>query len=157
MIVYGSLNEMRNPADLRKRLESVSFPDLGAMMEGYSQAAAELARSEFKQNLDFSSESIDSLDDILVRIGESPELDMDFEVRLWGAYLGEVLRRRYAGTWEMTPYPGGVAAVPAVELRGSRLFPLMKVYRRLTEGEEEDLRAFFSMVTERLGKPAQVN
>lgn len=157
MIVYGSLNEMRNPADLRKRLESVSFPDLTAMMEGYSQAAAELARSEFKQNLDFSSESIDSLDDILVRIGESPELDMDFEVRLWGAYLGEVLRRRYAGTWEMTQYPGGVAAVPAVELRGSRLFPLMKVYRRLTEGEEEDLGAFFSMVTERLGKPAQVN
>lgn len=127
------------------------------MMDGYAQAAAEFARSEFKQNLDFSSESIDSLDDILVRVGESPELDMDFEVRLWGAYLGEVLRRRYAGTWEMTQYPGGVAAVPAVEIRGSRLFPLMKVYRRLTEGEEEDLRAFFSMVTERLGKPAQVN
>ena len=127
------------------------------MMEGYAQAASEFARSEFKQNLDFSSESSDSLDDILVRVGESPELDMDFEVRLWGAYLGEVLRRRYAGTWEMTQYPGGVAAVPAVELRGSRLFPLMKVFRRLTEGEEEDLRTFFSMVTERLGKPAQVN
>ena len=151
------LNEMRNPADLRKRLESSSFPDLGAMMEGYAKAAAELARSEFSQNLDFTSESIDSLDDILVRVGESPELDMDFEVRLWGSYLGEVLRRRYAGTWEMTQYPGGVAAVPAVELRGSRLFPLMKVFRRLTEGEEEDLRTFFSMVTERLGKPAQVN
>ena len=135
----------------------MSFPDLGSMMEGYAQAATELARSEFKLKLDFSSESIDSLDDILVRIGESPELDMDFEVRLWGAYLGEVLRRRYAGTWEMTQYPGGINAVPAVELRGSRLFPLMKVYRRLNEGEEEDLRTFFSMVTERLGNPAQVN
>jgi hypothetical protein len=33
----------------------------------------------------------------------------------------------------------------------------MKVFRRLTEGEEEDLRTFFSMVTERLGKAAQVN
>jgi len=68
-----------------------------------------------------------------------------------------VLRQRYAGAWEMTQYPGGVAAVPAVDLRGSRLFPLMKVFRRLTEGEEEDLRTFFSMVTERLGKAAQVN
>jgi hypothetical protein len=148
---------MRNPADLRKRLESTSFPDLGAMMEGYAQAAAEFAKSEFGLKLDFTSDSIDALDDILVRVGESPELDMDFEVRLWGGYLGEVLRRRYAGTWEMTQYPGGVAAVPAVELRGSRLFPLMKVFRRLSEGEEEDLRTFFSMVTERLGKPAQVN
>jgi hypothetical protein len=148
---------MRNPAELRKRLESTSFPDLGAMMEGYAQAAAEFAKSEFGLKLDFTSDSIDALDDILVRVGESPELDMDFEVRLWGGYLGEVLRRRYAGTWEMTQYPGGVAAVPAVELRGSRLFPLMKVFRRLSEGEEEDLRTFFSMVTERLGKPAQVN
>jgi hypothetical protein len=148
---------MTNPADLRKRLEAASFPDLGSMMEGYAQAAAEFAKGEFKLKLDFTSDSIDALDDILVRVGESPELDMDFEVRLWGSYLGEVLRRRYAGSWEMTQYPGGVAAVPAVELRGSRLFPLMKVFRRLTEGEEEDLRTFFSMVTERLGKPAQVN
>jgi hypothetical protein len=148
---------MKNAADVRKKLESASFPDLGAMMEGYAKAAAELGRDQFAQKLDFSSESIDGLDEVLVRVGESPELDLDFEVRLWGSYLGEVLRRRYAGVWEMTQYPGGVAAVPAVDVRGSRVFPLMKVYKRLTEGEEEDLRAFYAMVTERLGKPAQVN
>jgi hypothetical protein len=148
---------MRNTNDLRRRLEATVFPDLGAMMEGYARAAAELGRSEFKQKLDFTSESIDALDEILVVVGESPELELDFEVRLWGSYLGEVLRRRYAGSWEMTQYPGGAVAVPAIEVRGSRLFPLMKVYRRLTEGNEEDLRAFYAMVTERLGKPAQVN
>jgi len=126
-------------------------------MEGYALAAADQARRDFRQKLDFTSESIDALDEILVLVGESPELDVDFEVRLWGSYLGEVLRRRYAGSWEMTQYPGGAVAVPAVELRGSRVFPLMKVYRRLTVGEEEDLRAFYTMVTERLGKPAQVN
>jgi hypothetical protein len=144
-------------SDLRKRLESAVYPDLGAMMEGYARAAAELAWREFHQKLDFTSESIDSLDEILVLVGESPELDLDFEVRLWGSYLGEVLRRRYAGNWEMTQYPGAAVAVPAVEVRASRLFPLLKVYRRLTVGEEEDLHAFYAMVTERLGKPAQVN
>lgn len=127
------------------------------MMEGYAQAAVELARTEFAQKLDFTAESIDGLDEILVKVGESPESDVDFEVRLWGSYLGELLRRRYAGNWEMTMYPGGSVAVPAVEVRGSRLFPLMKVYRRLTVGEEDDLRTFYTMVTERLGKPAQVN
>jgi hypothetical protein len=144
-------------SDLRSRLESTPYPDLGAMMEGYAHAAVELARKEFKRELDFSSESVDALDDILVVVGESPERDLDFEVRLWGSYLGEVLRRRYAGGWEMTQYPGGTVAVPAVDVRGSRLFPLMKVYRRLTAGEEEDLRSFYNMVTERLGRPAQVN
>jgi hypothetical protein len=143
--------------DLRKRLESAAYPDLGAMMEGYAQAAVDLASNEFEQTLDFSADSVDALDDILVVVGESPERDLDFEVRLWGSYLGEVLRRRYAGGWEMTQYPGGTVAVPAVDVRGSRLFPLMKVYRRLTVGEEEDLRSFYAMVTERLGKPAQVN
>jgi hypothetical protein len=48
-------------------------------------------------------------------------------------------------------------AVPAVQVRGSCLFPLIKVYRRLTMGEEEDLSSFFAMVTERLGDPAKVN
>jgi hypothetical protein len=148
---------MSGSGEVRKRLESATYPDLGGMMEGYAQAAAECARREFKQKLDFSSESIDGLDEILVVVGESPEIDVDFEARLWGSYLGEVLRRRYAGSWEMTQYPGGAVAVPAVDVRGSRLFPLMKVYRRLTVGEEEDLRGFFAMVTERLGKPAQVN
>jgi hypothetical protein len=148
---------MVNSTDLRIRLESLPFRDLGAMMEGYARAAAAVARSDFQQKLDFTSESIDRLDEIMVRVGESPELDLDFEVRLWGSYLGEVLRRRYAGTWEMTQYPGGALAVPAIDVRGSRLFPLMKVYRRLTEGDKEDLRTFYVMVTERLGKPAQVN
>jgi hypothetical protein len=148
---------LKGMSDLRKRLESTAYPDLGSMMEGYARAAAELARCEMQQKLDFSEESIDGLDEILVRVGESPELDLDFEVRLWGSYLGEVLRRRYAGSWEMTQYPGGAVAVPAVDVRGSRLFPLMKVYRRLTVGEEEDLRSFYAMVTERLGRPAQVN
>jgi len=143
--------------DLRKRLESAAFPDLGAMMEGYAQAAVELAHTEFERELDYSAESVEMLDDILVLVSESPEKDIDFEVRLWGSYLGEVLRRRYAGGWEMTQYPGGTVAVPAVDVRGSRLFPLMKVYRRLTAGEEEDLQSFYAMVTERLGRPAQVN
>ena len=144
-------------SSLRSRLESQAFPDLAAMMESYARAAAELAQGDFRQELDFSAESIERLDEILVLVGETPDLDLDFEVRLWGSYLGEVLRRRYNGSWEMTPYPGGAVAVPAVQVRGSRLFPLIKVYRRLTMGEEEDLSSFLAMITERLGNPAKVN
>jgi hypothetical protein len=126
-------------------------------MEGYAQAAVEVAKSDFSQVLDFSSESINGLDEILVLLSESLEIDLDFESRLWGSYLGEVLRLRYAGSWEMTQYPGGEHAVPAVDVRGSRLFPLMKVYRRMTVGDEEDLRSFYAMVTARLGNPSKVN
>lgn len=152
---------------IRKRLEAARFADLEEMMETYAQAAAELARSQFERTLDFTPESVDVLDEILVLVGESPDSEIEFEVRLWGSYLGEVLRRRYAGIWEMTTYPGAPqqkdeqpgasAAVPAVEVRGSRVFPLIKVYRRLTIGEEDDLHSFVAMVLERLGNPARVN
>ena len=39
-----SVGCMKNSTELRKRLESAAFPDLGAMMEGYAQAAAELGK-----------------------------------------------------------------------------------------------------------------
>lgn len=142
---------------LRQKLESQAFPDLGSMMEGYAQAAVELAKSLYRQTLDYSADSMNALDEILVLLGESPGIDLDYESRLWGSYLGEVLRSRYTGSWEMTQYPGGDLAVPAVEVRGSRIFPLMKVHRRLTIGEEEDLPSFYSKVTERLGNPPKVN
>ena len=56
---------MSNHDELRKRLESASYPDLGSMMEGYAQAAKARAEREFKQKLDFTSDSIDGLDEIL--------------------------------------------------------------------------------------------
>jgi hypothetical protein len=40
-------------------------------------------------------------------------------------------------------------------VRGSRLYPLIKVYRRLTLGEEENLCAFYEMVSGRLGEPSK--
>ena len=143
--------------DLRTKLEAAVFPDLDAMMEGYAAGAVELAGEVFRQSLDYTAESMVAFEAVLAELSEKPELDYDYEVKLWGSYLGEVLRRRYNGRWEMTPYPGGAAAVPSVEIRGSKLFPLMKVYRRITMGDAESIAAFFDMVTERMGRPAQVN
>jgi hypothetical protein len=142
----------------QQHLSTKTFPDLGAMMDAFAQAAASEARTAFRRRLDFTPASIEELDEILVQLGESPERDdLDFEVKLWGSYLGEVVRRLYAGNWEMTQYPGQQHVMPAVEIRGSRIFPLMKVHRRLTNGEEEDLESFFAKVRERLGAPAHVN
>lgn len=46
---------------MRKLLESAAYPDLGAMMEGYANAAVELSAGGFGHKLDFSSESVLSL------------------------------------------------------------------------------------------------
>ena len=147
---------------IRQRLEEASYPDLDAMMLAYAVSAVEVGRERYGQRLDYSSESMVAFEAVLSELTEPSRTERDdaawdYEVKLWGAYLGEVLRRRYAGSWEMTRYPGGVAAMPAIEVRGSRLFPLMKVYRRITMGDAESIAAFFQMVTERLGEAAKIN
>lgn len=134
------------------------YEDLAGMMAAYSKQAIQIAEKEYFRKLDYTDSSIDALEEIVAQVAEKVEPGQEEEqVRLWGGYFGEFLRRRYAGEWTMTVYPGSVTAVPTLEVRGSRLFPLMKVYRRLSMGRQEDLATFYRLVISRLGDPAQVN
>jgi hypothetical protein len=136
---------------IKTQLEESNFESLAAMMSAYAEEAVRIAWDDHRQRLDLSEASIDRLEQILE--GQSAE-DLDFQTRLWGSYFGEVIRRRYTGEWELSQYPGGgVAVVPTLLIRGSRLYPLLKVYRRLTLGEAENLSAFYKMVAARLGEP----
>ena len=137
------------------KLAESNFASLADMMSAYAEEAVRLAWSDHRQRLDLSESSVDLLEKILD--GQSAE-DLEFQTRLWGSYFGEVIRRRFDGEWELSQYPGGgVAAVPTVLVRGSRLYPLVKVYRRLTLGEAENLPAFYKMVAARLGELPPVN
>jgi hypothetical protein len=139
----------------KARLAESNFASLADMMRAYAEEAVRRAWSEHRQRLDLSESSVDLLEKILD--GQSTE-DLEFQTRLWGSYFGEVIRRRFAGEWEFSQYPGGgLAAVPTLLVRGSRLYPLVKVYRRLTLGEAENLPAFYKMVAARLGEQPPVN
>jgi hypothetical protein len=132
-------------------LAESNFASLDAMISAYAEEAVRVAWNDHRRRLDLSEASVDLLEQILD--GQSDE-DLDFQTRLWGSYFGEVIRRRFAGEWELSQYPGGgVAVVPTLLIRGSRLSPLMKVYRRLTLGEAENLSAFYKMVAARLDEP----
>jgi hypothetical protein len=133
----------------KARLAESNFASLAAMMSAYAEEAVRIAWDDHRRRLDLSASSVDVLEQILD--GQSTE-DLEFQTRLWGSYFGEVLRRRFAGEWELSHYPGGgVSAVPTLVVRGSRLYPLMKVYRRLTMGNGENLSVFYEMVSGRLG------
>jgi hypothetical protein len=134
--------------DVTAKLSESNFASLGEMMGAYAEEAVRLAWRDHRQRLDLSESSIDVLEQILE--GQSAE-DLESQTRLWGSYFGEVIRRRFAGEWELAQYPGGgVSAVPTLVVQGGRLYPLMKVYRRLTLGASENLPAFYKMVSTRL-------
>jgi hypothetical protein len=133
----------------KAKLAEGNFASLADMMTEYANEAVRTAWRDHRLSLDFGDASIEILEQILV--GQAP-VDLDFQTRLWGSYFGEVIRRRFGGEWELTlPPAGGNAVAPTVIVNGSRLYPLMKVFRRLTMGEAEALPAFYQMICDRLG------
>jgi len=126
-----------------------------AMVKDYAQAAVELAK-EFKATLDFSENSIMEVEVILTQFaqdistGMPPADEMAEMCKLWGCYLGEVVRRRFGGEWCFETYPGKQFATLTLNVGGNKLFPSMKVHRRLTEGENDNVWAFFKMVRAKL-------
>src|SRR5271168_1664800 len=131
----------------KAKLDEGNFSSLAEMMTAYAEEAVRLAWNDHRRRLDLSESSVDVLEQILD--GQAAE-DLEFQTRLWGSYFGEVIRRRFGGEWELTQYPGAVAAVPTLAVRGARLYPLMKVYRRLTLGSQENVATFYKMVSGRL-------
>ncbi len=126
------------------------------MMEAYAQEAVRVADADYGMALDYTPESIARLETVLAARSPVPESEQEEATRLWGAYYGEVFRRRYPADWIMAVYPGQLnsgradadteMAMPALDIRGSHVYPLLKVFRRLTIGPSEDLAGFYAKV-----------
>jgi hypothetical protein len=143
-------------ASAKVKLSEAVFDSIAEMICAYANEATRVAWQDHRKRLDAPEASTESSVQVLEEIlsGQAAE-DLEFQTRLWGSYFGEILRQQFGGSWELTQYPGGIAAVPTLLVQGARLYPLMKVHRRLTLGEVENLPAFYKMVAGRLGGPAK--
>ena len=129
-----------------------------AMVLAYAKQAVTLAH-EFHAQLDYSENSLMEVETILDRLAREmpasrPSSDDVSELcKVWGSYLGEVVRRRFGGDWSIETYPGRQFATLTLTVDGNKLFPSMKVHRRLTEGESDNVWSFYKMVKTKLGNP----
>jgi hypothetical protein len=144
----------RQMFDSKARLDTQQFASIGEMIRAYADEAVAVARQQHRVFLDFTPASVTALERLL---DGQAAVDLEFQSRLWGSYFGEVLRHRWHGTWLLAPYPGSReiagrvdALLPTLEVGGSRLWPTMKVYRRLTLGAAENLSTFYDLVEKRL-------
>ena len=135
---------------LREELASKTFDSLDSMMEAYAKEAVRIASTEHGRKLDYSTDSLEGLEAILETLTPAPEGDLEWLTKLWGSYFGEIFHRRYPSEWTMSEYPGENFAVPTLEIGGSRIYPLLKVQRRLTMGASESLVTFAEMARKRL-------
>lgn len=146
-------------------LSEQTFDSLDAMMGAWAAEAVRIAAEDHGMNLDFSPDSIARLETVLAARSPVPPDQHDEATQLWGGYFGEIFRRRYDCTWIMAVYPGQLnsgrsdagteLAMPALDIRGSHVYPLLKVFRRITMGPAEDLGAFYARVAAALDAQPQ--
>ena len=128
---------------------------VSAMADAYAHKAVVIAR-EFNANLDYSENSLMELEGILAQLAQDmpqggPSSDDLTEMcKMWGSYFGEVVRRRFGGDWSIETYPGKQFATLTLNVAGNKLFPSMKIHRRLTSGEADNIWSFYKMVKTKL-------
>lgn len=130
---------------------------VNAMAGAYAEQAV-IAASKFSAQLDYSETSLMAVETILARLsadlpaGLPQSEDVTEACKMWGSYLGEVVRRRFGGEWSIETYPGKQFATLTLNVGGNKLFPSMKVHRRLTQGQDDNVWSFYRMVKSKLEK-----
>ncbi len=138
----------------------MTSPTITDMMQAYAQDAVDLAEERFGIHLDYSEASIAQVEQILdqfhksipqgffkklLKRGPTPEV-VDQVAKMFGGYLGEVIRRHLGGEWTLD---SGIDPEPTITLalsNASKVFPPGKVYKRLMNGEGDGVPFYYQVI-----------
>lgn len=138
-------------------LRTAMTPDakLAGWLVAQSQAAVKAAKLEWKESLDFSDDSLDAIERIMGKLharsqqtapgGGFTDEQLTQASKVWGAYVGEVIRRQYGGQW-LTAADG----VLQLALSGTTAQPIVKVRNRIVNGPADNIRFYFAAMAKAL-------
>jgi hypothetical protein len=103
-------------------------------------------------NLDYTPESVEQVEAVLEKLygavprgvlarlfGRGPSAaDISTMSKMYGAYIGECIRRKWGGQWEVDHPVAGPRSFP-ISSRGHQSFPLGWCYKRLQNGPEDNV------------------
>jgi hypothetical protein len=108
------------------------------------------AQDKFNINLDFTENNLQQLENLLQQAHERykkatnseyfPNISIENTVRIWGSYLGEVVRHSLGGDWIVDQKN----VFLQIGLR--RLDPLGQVRSRIVEGPQFNIQSYFQQV-----------
>jgi hypothetical protein len=124
-------------------------------MVSLSAQAVELARSGYGINLDYSPDSVKEVEKLLAtkyglqKTHPLTEQETADAAHLWGAYIGEVIKRIHPAHWVRDSEVAGKDALPIVyEDKSGESYPCAWVYHRLNNGEEDNVWIKFHYFTQ---------
>lgn len=133
-------------------------PSPNQIMAAYAANAVTFAQSNFGISLDFTVESIDQVEKLANRLfytrpkgfigklfrKQPSDNDVQMVCKMLGSYLGEVYRQHKGGEWLINHEHQAIGL-----LNGEIwIFPLAKVYKRITNGKKDDLNLYFAEIFE---------
>ena len=133
-------------------LRTAITPDakLAGSIVSLSQQAVKTGKMTYNEALDFSSDSLEGVERIMVALHkQAKEAPADQRLteeqitelsKLWGTYVGEVIRRYYGGQWSI------VDGTPDLALGGKQASPLAKTRKRIVDGPMENLKYYFQSI-----------
>ncbi len=120
---------------------------LAVWLSNHAQLAVKTAKTKWNTSLDFTPASLPVLEDVLAQLHDvlqtAPPEDrptdqqIEMAVKIWGVYVGEVIRRHMGGKWALSE------GVLQLEINGARIFPLRKVQQRLIDGPGDAIPFYF--------------
>jgi hypothetical protein len=124
-------------------------------MVSLSAQAVERARSSYGVTLDYSPDSVKQVETLLATKYElqkthpMTEQEIADAAHLWGAYVGEVIKRIHPAHWVRDSQVAGKDALPIVyEDNSGESYPCAWVYHRLKNGEEDNVWIKFHYYTQ---------
>jgi hypothetical protein len=129
-------------------------PQLQTVAEAYALDAVDFALSDMKITLDWTDQSVRTLESILdvfnrslTEAKPSEEQIYGFS-KMWGSYLGEVYRKNHGATWGRISHKGdwfpGLRATS-----GSLFWPWGRVQNRIRNGPEDNVWHYYQELTGR--------
>lgn len=128
---------------------------IDAYMAALSAQAVERARSGYGITLDYSPDSVKEVENLLAtkynmkKARPMSEAEVADAAHLWGAYIGEVIKRIHPAHWVRDSDVAGKDALPIVyEDKSGESYPCAWIYRRLKNGEEDNVWVKFYVTTQ---------
>lgn len=120
------------------------FQSTDQMMVYFAGEAAQWVQKDRGITLDYSLESVRIVEEELGRIakdvdGANPKAGTFGIAMGYGAYIGEIFRRRDGGSWAADHPIGGQNSYPLTLNTNNVIFPVGWCWKRLTSGEEDNV------------------
>ncbi len=114
--------------------------DIQLGMTELSDEAVTMAKTDSNIALDYSLESVEQVEAILASVyANHPDLERRRYLAVrYGAYVGEVIRRKWGGSWDRDHPVGGKDSFP-IRSKGHESFPIAWCFKRLKNGSEDNV------------------